>query len=230
HTAAVRGDNMFDQTQPEAVSVDLRSHHFLTAIKRLENALYLRRRNAHSPIRDLNPNLWAIGGRRRFDAQPDQAIGAAVFHRVAEQVLNRAAKRHAVGVDQWQIGRDFSFDLETAFGELQVTSRDRVFDHLAQFRRPQFVTLSSRLSSGEFQNLLDHSRQPATFVADQLAVASDLVTIVNYAVGQVLRRRADHGQRRAQFVRDSGDELHLLGCQTLGAATGQHDEPDARAQ
>ena len=51
---------MFDQTQSQPISVDLRRHHFLTA-KKLENALHLRRRNAQSALSEISiPNLFAI--------------------------------------------------------------------------------------------------------------------------------------------------------------------------
>src|SRR5215470_2931916 len=118
HTPAVRRGDVFDQTQPQPVAVNLRRHHFLTAVKRLEDALHLRRRNAQPAVRDSDPNLFAVGRRRRFDAQPNPAAVAAVFHRVAKQILNRAIQRGSVGLENRQIRRDLPFDLETAFGQL----------------------------------------------------------------------------------------------------------------
>src|SRR5262245_10250431 len=111
-----------------------------------------------------------------------------------------------------------------------MAGSDRVFDNLTQFGRLQFVTLSSRLRARELQNPLDHSGQPAPFITNQAAIAFDLRAVVNYTVGQVLRRRTDYCERRAQFMRYSGDELHLLCCEALGTAAGQDDEADARAQ
>ena len=50
------------------------------------------------------------------------------------------------------------------------------------------------------------------------------------AVGEVLGGRADHGERRAQLVRDSGHELHLLPGQPLRAPGGQHQQAHAGAE
>src|SRR5262249_48201779 len=123
-----------------------------------------------------------------FSAQPDPAVVAAVFHRIAEQILNSATQRDGVGFDHGQIGRNLPFDLKTAFDQLQVAGRDRVFDHLVQLNRTQFVSFSPRFGAGDLQDLLDHSGQSTAFVADQTAVAFDLIAAVNHAVGQVLRR------------------------------------------
>src|SRR5262245_35386209 len=230
HAPAVRRDDVFNQTESQSVAANLRRLRLFAAIERLEDALLLGRRDAQPAIRDPDLNLFAVDRLYKLSAQPDPATVAAVFHRVAEQVLNRAAQCCGVGLDQRQMGRDLSFDFEVALFQLQTAGRDRVFNDLGQFGRPQFVILSSRLRAGEFQNLLDHSGQPAPFVADQSTVAFYLIAAVDHAVGQVFRRRTDHRQRRAQFVRDSGDEFHLLRREPLGAATGQHYKADARAQ
>ena len=47
------------------------------------------------------------------------------------------------------------------------------------------------------------------------------------AVGEVLRRGANHRHRRAQLVRDRGDELHLLARESLGALGGDGEHRDA---
>src|SRR5262245_60213847 len=230
HAPAVRRDDVFNQTESQSVAANLRRLRLFAAIERLEDALLLGRRDAQPAIRDPDLNLFAVDRLYKLSAQPDPAAVAAVFHRVAEQVLNRAAQRGGVGFDRRQMRRDLSFDFEAAFGQLQMAGRDRVFNDLGQLGRPQFVILSPRLRAGEFQDLLDHPGQPAPFVANQSAVAFDLIAAVDHAVRQVFRRRTNHGQRRAQFVRDSGDEFHLLRREPLGAATGQHYKADARAQ
>src|SRR5262245_28584469 len=128
---AVRRDDVFDQAQPQSVATNLRRSYFFATIERLEDAFLLGRRDAKPAIRDPDLSLFAIDRLYRLGAQSDPAAVAAVFHRVAEQVLNRAAQSGGVGFDRRQIGRDLSFDLEVAFSQLQVAGRDCVFNDLA---------------------------------------------------------------------------------------------------
>ena len=44
----------------------------------------------------------------------------------------------------------------------------------------------------------------------------------DHAVGEVLGGRSDHRERRAEFVRHAGDELHLLRGQRAGARIRDH--------
>src|SRR5688572_21494141 len=208
HTPAVGRDDMFDQAQSQSVAVNLGSLRLFAAIERLENTLLLG---------------WR-------DAQSDPTPGAAVFHRVAEQIVYRAAQGGGVGFNHRQARRELAFDLKIAFGHLQAPSRDRAFDNLVQFSRLQFVRFSSRSRAGEFQNLFDHSGQPAAFVAYQSAVAFDLIAVIDHAVSQIFRRRTNYSQRRAQFMRNPGDEFHLLRREPLGAAARKHYEADAHSQ
>src|SRR5262245_22906655 len=148
HAPAVRGDDVFDQAQSQSVATNLRRLRFFATMERLKDALLLGWRDAQPAIRNSDLNLFAGGCLYRFGAQPDPAAVAAVFHRIAEQVLNRAAQCGGVCFDRRQMGRDLSFDLEVASGQLQTAGRDRVFNDLGQLGRPQFVILSSRLRAG----------------------------------------------------------------------------------
>src|SRR5688572_289352 len=230
HTPAVGRDDMFDQAQSQSVAVNLGSLRLFAAIERLENTLLLGWRDAQSAIRYFDLNLFAVIRLNRFGAQSDPTTGAAVFHRVAEQIVYRAAQGGGVGFNHRQARRELAFDLKIAFGHLQAPSRDRAFDNLVQFSRLQFVRFSSRSRAGEFQNLFDHSGQPAAFVAYQSAVAFDLIAVIDHAVSQIFRRRTNYSQRRAQFMRNPGDEFHLLRREPLGAAARKHYEADAHSQ
>jgi Phage integrase family len=107
--------------------------------------------------------------------------------------------------------------------------RDDVFDQAqpqsvaANLRRLRFFAAVERLKDA----LLLGWRDAKSAIRD-----SDLNL---FAVGCLYQFGAqpdptDHGQWRAQLVRDSGDELHLLRREPLGATAGQHYEADARAQ
>src|SRR5215470_20180155 len=92
HAPAVRRENVFNQTQSQSVAANLRRLRLFAAIERLKDALLLGRRDAQPAIRNSDLNLFAGGRPYQFGAQPDPSASAVVFHRVAEQVLNRAAQ------------------------------------------------------------------------------------------------------------------------------------------
>src|SRR5436853_7915980 len=60
--AAVRFDDVFDETQSEAVAANLRGSRFIAAIKRLKDVRQFFRRNAESVVadRDLHRRLLAL--------------------------------------------------------------------------------------------------------------------------------------------------------------------------
>src|SRR5262249_16654120 len=128
YTSTVGRNDVFDQTQPQSVAVNLRRLRFFATIERLEDARLFGWRYTQSAIRDLDLDLFAVSRLYRFGAQSDPATPAAVFRRVAEQILNRAAQCGRVGFDTRQMGRDLSFDLEAAFGRLQAPGCNRVFN------------------------------------------------------------------------------------------------------
>ena len=74
------------------------------------------------------------------------------------------------------------------------------------------------LETGVVEHLLDHVGQPPAFVVDQLAVAARLGGVGHHAGREVLRRGPDDGERRAQFVRHGGHEVHLARGQLLAIA------------
>ncbi len=88
----------------------------------------------------------------------------------------------------------------------------------------------ARLDAGEFENLLDHFREPAPLVAHQLSVAPDAGLVMDDAIGKILRRRSNDGERRSQFVRHGGDEFHLLRRQALSAPRREDQQAHARAE
>ena len=67
------------------------------------------------------------------------------------------------------------------------------------------------------QDALHHLAEPLRFGLQQLTVALHAIA-ADHAMRKVVRGRANHRDRRAQLVRDTGDELHLLTRETLRAS------------
>ena len=96
-------------------------------------------------------------------------------------------------------------------------------DDLGRAQRLEHVGLPSVARRGEPENALDEPRQLADFVADHRPVLLQLLRRVDHAARDVVGRRSDDRQRRAELVRHRGHEVHLQPCDAL-RANGGHDE------
>ena len=74
-----------------------------------------------------------------------------------------------------------------------------------------------RTRSCVLQDPLHHLAKPFRFSLQQLTVALHAIP-GDDAMREVFRGGANHRHRRAQLVRDTGDEFHLLARETMRAA------------
>ena len=95
---------------------------------------------------------------------------------------------------------------EQRHGELSMARLDDVCQAPATFAR----LTEAGFDAGVLEHALDHFAEPAGLALDHLAVAFHAVDAADDALRQVLGGGLDHGDRRAKFVRDAGDEFHLL--------------------
>ena len=86
------------------------------------------------------------------------------------------------------------------------------------------------LHASELEHLFDQVLQPSALLLDKAAVAPHLRSSGDGAVGEVLRRRTNDGERRAKLVRHSGDELHLSLAELRRPASGYRHQHDAQSQ
>ncbi len=100
----------------------------------------------------------------------------------------------------------------------------------ADVDRPRHDRTPVTAQPGVLEHLLDHVGEAPAFVFDEIAVALRLPPVVHDAGRQVLRGGANHRERRPQFVRDRGDEVHLLRRQALRPARVDDNQRDARHQ
>ena len=84
--------------------------------------------------------------------------------------------------------------------------------------------------AGEREHVLDHLAQAPALVADDASVHAHLLEALHDAVRQVLGRRLDDRDRRAQLVRHRGHELHLPLAEALRAHGREDHEQHGRDQ
>ena len=80
---------------------------------------------------------------------------------------------------------------------------------------------------GEQQDALDQPGETAGLLAYDRAVFLKLHLAVYNAICDVVGRRFNHGQRRAQLVRHGRDELHLQAREALRANAGDDEHRQA---
>ena len=93
---AVGLDDALDQAQAEPVAVNLRFEGAPAPVERLEHVRRSRRRRCRGRGRSPSSRTPAAGTRSRCYGDADPAAVGAVLERIADQVLERAAKRGLV--------------------------------------------------------------------------------------------------------------------------------------
>ncbi len=236
HPAAVRDDDPLDQAQAEPGALDLRGNDVSGTIERLEDPRLIGGLDPDAAIGDGDAD-HAAAARPRGDEGPgqprahlDRSPGGAVLDGVVDEVLERAPQRWFIAEHRWQIGGDVELDDQPRAFDQPGRGRDDVVQQRPDTDRPEREASLAGLDAGKLEDLLDHVGQPAALGAHQLAVAADLRLVVHDAVSQVLGGRSDHGERRAQLVRDGGHELHLLLGQPLRAPGREHQQAHAGAE
>src|ERR1700710_2466897 len=98
-------------------------------------------------------------------------------------------------------------------------------DHLADVAALETEGLAPRLDAGEVEDVVDELGQAPALGLDVVAVLARLLGSAEAAEAEELAEHADGGERRAQLVRDVGDEvvLHLRQLHLAqGDAQGGH--------
>ena len=87
----------------------------------------------------------------------------------------------------------------------------------------------ARLDARELQHPFDGLTQAAGLGTDGGAVLLDPGRVLDDAMRQIVRRRSNHRNGRAQLVRHARDELELLPREPLRAARRNHNQANADA-
>src|SRR3989442_9560849 len=108
-SAAVRLNNLFQQTEPDAAALNLRGDRLMATVKRLEDVRNVCRVDPYAAIfnGDLDFVSGLSGRRLRADTRP--TVLPVILDRITDQILHDASQRCAVTKDRWHVGRDQGF-------------------------------------------------------------------------------------------------------------------------
>src|SRR5262245_47566937 len=118
--AAVGVGDSFDKIQPQARAVNLRCAGFAAAPERVEDVFQIVSLNAESAVTDGDTNLSLFTADSDCRLYADPTALAGIFHRIVDQVAQRARKRRDVGHHRRQIGRNLLLDLKATFSEQRL--------------------------------------------------------------------------------------------------------------
>ena len=141
---------------------------------------------------------------------PTHCVVAAVLEGVDDQVLDGRAQRGWSPMTAGRSGGHRALDGCTLLAPTPRPIRSRPSIRSAGANRRSGPSAAPRFDARVLQHALDHLAEPPRLALHDLAVLLHAVGVADHALRQVLRGRADHGDRRAQLVRDAGHELHLL--------------------
>ncbi len=188
--------------EPDAAAGDRRVAVTLQPPESVPYALAIGARDAGAAVGDPQPRHAILA--RCTD--PHFLAGGAVLHGVVEQVEQHLAHRAGVGRDDEVFGHGCGQG--DAAGRRQ--RRKAVDDFLHQRRQGGWLRRDMRcppFRAREVQQVLDEVRQAARFLVDDRQGAAPLFFGTDAAERQGLGEHADLRERRAQLVRDAGDEV-----------------------
>src|SRR5205814_120873 len=96
----------------------------------------------------------------RFDTDP--STFAAIFHRIADQVLECALEGRAIGHYHRQIGIYLFVDLKAALFYLQSECCNCILDDACYYDRLKLIRSSVRMPACELEDLLYHLSQSSS--------------------------------------------------------------------
>lgn len=171
---------------------------------------YLLDTNVLSEATKPRPDKTALAW---LEAHEDLASVSAVslgeIWKGIELLPNGRRRRGGVAIQRWERVRDFDFQLTMRGLRLGRGGGDGIAQNLAECdgRAGREERVLSR--PGVREHLLDHLLKLLGVLRDEPGVLADALRLAHHAALEIVRRAADDGERREQFVRDGGDKIHL---------------------
>ncbi len=214
--------------EPEAAPLDVVDEAGRDAVETVEDLRLLVLRDADAVVGDGDDGEVALA----LEDDVDVARDPGVLHGVVEEIGERLADRRGVERDRRQRRRRrLPAEAEAGLLEARAEGAQRLAHDLFEIGRDELVALPARFDPRQVEDVVDQLGEPAALGLDVLAVDADLLRRLGLAQPQQLAEHPDRGERRAQLVRDVGDEvaLHLRethrprgGAQREEHAAGHH--------
>ena len=220
-------DTLHD-AEAEPVAVNVPRDRVRTTEEGFEDPRLLRRRNADASVLDADEDFAAALRGSARDADVDPRVIAAVLHGVGDEILDDGAQRRWIAVDVGNAGAERCFDRGVRFVHERCGRRKCLFDQ-RHWSDDGGLPHHARLDSRELQHPFDGLTQAARLGTDGGAVLLDPRRVLDDTVRQIVRRRSNHRNGGAQFVRYARDELELLPREPLCAPRRNHNQTDADA-
>src|SRR5215470_17603632 len=185
YRAAVGIDDIFDQAQPQPVTMDLSGPDFGAAIEWLEYMRQVLRSYPPPPILNRDYNSWfGLDLSASRDADPPGL--AAVLDCIVQYVPERRSERRPISQNDWQGLVDLLFQCPFAsLAQLRVAS-EHLFDEPIQIDRRAMVQRFSAERPGELQDFFHHSGESSDVVANHHPAPLYLLSVGNQSVGEIL--------------------------------------------
>ena len=232
--AAVPVDDVTDHGEADAGALHVEGAGRGAAQELAEDAPVLRLRDARPGVGDRHADEAIRHRHRDLDGRRRRRV----LDRVVEEVADGARQRLAVAGDQALVGRQFEVD------DAPIVSHAiaRRFDDLAHELRHRdgfhAIHVAARFHAREVEEVLHHLAQPAV-LAGERPVVDGTPLVGNAAFFERLGQVRHGGQRRAELVRDGGDEVRLQPrnrhlaidrAEAGVASAGQHQQHEREAE
>ena len=175
------------------------------AVESLEQASEVLLLDAAAVVLDAQAHAWN-GAFARLGAQGHRGALGAVLHGVVDEVGEHLLERAAIGLHlealrRLELERDLPL-LRALAKHAEEVGRERL-EREALGSEPQLARLDAR----EVEEVLDEALQPCRVALDDAEEALGSLGILGERHLHGLGGREDGGDRRAQLVRDVGDEV-----------------------
>ena len=204
--------------RPKSRTLRLFGHRVAGLAEFLEDDFLVFDADAGPVVGDAHPDH--IGG--RADLDDDAAfVDLDELGGVGEQVDQHLHQPVAIGVNRRHAPWKARLESDVLRAEDLHGRVDRILDHRLEIERGNPPLGTAGLELGEVQHLVDEAGQSLAFLDNDREELLPLGRVELQVVVQDLGKRPDRRERRAQLVRDRGDEVVLQAVELLQALVGR---------
>src|SRR5258707_1134739 len=218
-------NEMSGDREAQPSTADFAGTRNVDAVETLEDAGLIGPGDADAGVGNREGYFGAVGGRTDHDL----AAGRSVLHRVVQQILQNFGETAAVSGNIRQRLLQIHGDTQIFFGGGAVSGFDAALDKLRNAQTAYFQLQLVSIHFGEHEQIVGEPRETPRVLKNDLEKAHAILRVVDGAREKRFRKTLDGGKRRAQFMRNTGDEIaaHALEFAKFGDVV-QHQHSAGR--